>query len=391
MPERSDEPEDAYQASGVVYDKMDRFKVAAQEAAKQTSIVTQPFNVEAVEWSRGESVFVMRVLSRVTTEHELYLAHVHEGLGTKCLVGDAVEQLTGETFYDAIAKDTVAMGVNDLVTGGLKPVSVAMHLAVGDDAWFDNEPRWRALIDGWKDACIEAGAIWGGGETPTLKEIIVPGACELSLSVTGVLGVTIDLVNPENLAPGQAIVLVGSNGIHANGLTLARKIARFHPDGYLATLPDGRPYGESLLDPTHLYVALIRRLHDFGIPVAYAINVTGHGWRKLMRAPQPFTYLIEAVPEPQPIFPFLQDAHRFIPKEEKGTERPMTDRDMYGNLNMGAGFALIVNEEDADRVVSLAQARGMKAMVAGRVVAGDKKVVIQPKNLVFEGNTLAVR
>jgi phosphoribosylformylglycinamidine cyclo-ligase len=66
-------------------------------------------------------------------------------------------------------------------------------------------------------------------------------------------------------------------------------------------------------------------------------------------------------------------------------------REAYGNLNMGAGFALFVAAADADRTVAIATAAGVGAMVAGRVEAGPKRVVIEPLGLTFDGDELHLR
>jgi phosphoribosylformylglycinamidine cyclo-ligase len=70
--------------------------------------------------------------------------------------------------------------VNDLVTCGALPISVAMHAAVGDSGWFSDEKRTDALVAGFAEACREAGAVWGGGETPTLGGIVEPDAIVLA-------------------------------------------------------------------------------------------------------------------------------------------------------------------------------------------------------------------
>jgi hypothetical protein len=111
----------------------------------------------------------------------------------------------------------------------------------------------------------------------------------------------------------------------------------------------------------------------------YAVNVTGHGWRKLMRATQSFTYVIETLPTQLPIFDFLQK------------HGPVDDAEAYGNLNMGAGFALYVAETQAAQVIDVAKKLGLRAFVAGHIEDGDKKVVIKPKGLVYAADTLAVR
>ncbi len=117
----------------------------------------------------------------------------------------------------------------------------------------------------------------------------------------------------EKICHGDMIVLLESSGIHANGLTLARKIAQkwATPDnpfaGYLKVLPTGRTYGEALLDPTHIYVGFVEDCLNDGIDIHYAVNVTGHGWRKFMRATQPFTYVIDKLPEQHSVLDFIQE------------------------------------------------------------------------------------
>lgn len=359
-----------YAGTGVNYDAMDPFKRAAQLAARETAGNIRRLNggeFQEFEASRGESAYLIEA-------SKSYFAHVEEGLGTKNRVADAMYQLTGKSYYDQIAQDTVAMIVNDMVTLGALPLSVAMHLAVGISSWFDDQTRSTDLINGWKRACDLARCTWGGGETPTLKGCVVPGTVVLSGSAMGIVKPKERLIIG-NIQHGDTIVIVASSGIHANGLTLAREIADKLPEGYLTKLNNGRTYGETLLDPTHIYVGLVEDCLDRGVDIHYAVNVTGHGWRKLMRATESFTYVIERLPKQPAIFDFLQK------------HGPVDDREAYGNLNMGAGFVLYVPEEDVAKVLDVAQL----ADVCGHIERGDKKVVIKPMGLVFEGTTLAVR
>jgi phosphoribosylformylglycinamidine cyclo-ligase len=188
------------------------------------------------------------------------------------------------------------------------------------------------------------------------------------------------LIHAANIRHGDAIVVINSSGIHANGLTLAREVAEKLPEGYLTKLSDGRLYGEALLDPTVIYVPLIEDCFNEGIKIHYAVNITGHGWRKLMRATQSFAYIIDHIPEPQPVFSIIQQYG------------PVDDQEAYANLNMGAGFALYVRESDVDRLLSIAHSLGMSALRAGTVESSQvKKVVIHPLGLEYLGSTLGVR
>ena len=365
-----------YAGVGVDYDAMDPFKRMAQLAGRETAINLNHFGdnlFQEVAMSRGESAYLIET-------SDSYLAHVEEGLGTKCLVADEMYALTGKSYYDQIAQDTVAMIVNDMITLGALPLSVAMHLAVGASGWFDDQKRCQDLVEGWKKACNMALCAWGGGETPTLKGIVDPSAVVLSGSAMGVIRPKSRRIMPENIRHGDAIILIESSGIHANGLTLARDIAKRLHDGYLTKLSDGRAYGDALLDPTHIYVGLVKNLQENGVDIHYAVNITGHGWRKLMRAPQNFTYFIRHLPEQLPIFDFIQE------------HGPVDDKEAYGNLNMGAGFALYVPHSRAVPAMQIAHMLGLNAIWAGTVEQSDvKKVVIEPKGLEYLGSTLAVR
>lgn len=364
-----------YAGSGVDYDAMDPFKRECQRAGLATAKAMQRFGFKEVEASRGESAYLLR-----GTRGDL--AHVQEGLGTKNLVADAVYELTGECHYDKIAQDTVAMIVNDLITVGALPMTVAMHLAVGSSDWFDDEPRWRSLIAGWARACEMARCVWSCGETPTLRDIIMPGRACLDGSAIGYIPGHRKPFDGSRIREHDAIVFLESSGIQANGLTLARKIAEKLADGYLTRLSDGRTYGESLLDPTHIYVPAVEDALTAGIDIHYAVNITGHGWRKLMRATQDFAYVIDLLPRPKPIFDFLLE---HVEVEEA-----------YGNFNMGAGFAIFLPHGDVSKLWNVLHPIGgerrFQGLLAGRVEKSEKKkVVIEPLGIEFGGETLAVR
>jgi phosphoribosylformylglycinamidine cyclo-ligase len=362
-----------YAGVGVDYEAMDPFKRLAQLAGRETSKAILRLGFSEVEMSRGESAYLMDA-------GDYYVAHVEEGLGTKDLVADAMYQLTGKSYYDHIAQCTVAMIVNDMITLGALPLAVAMHLAVGVSSWFSDEKRCGDLIDGWKKACELARCTWGGGETPTLKGIVNPDAAVLSGSAVGIVKPKGRLINAANIRHGDAIVIIGSSGIHANGLTLAREIAEKVPKGYLTKLSDGRIYGEALLDPTLIYVPLVEDCFNEGIEIHYAVNITGHGWRKLMRATQPFAYILDNIPVPHPVFSFIQGFG------------PVDDKEAYANLNMGAGFALYVRESDVRKVLAIASRLGMSGLRAGHIESSKmKKVIIHPLGLEYLGSTLRVR
>ncbi|HEY1110415.1 MAG TPA: AIR synthase-related protein [Opitutaceae bacterium] len=365
----------SYEKSGVRYDQLDAFKRACQKAARETASALRDHGYAEPASTRGESAYLIEA-----ADH--FLAHVEEGLGTKNLVADAVYAATGKCFYREISIDTVATIVNDLITCGALPISVAMHAAVGDSDWFADETRTMALVAGFAEGCKSAGAVWGGGETPTLGGVVEPEAIVLAGSAIG-------KIQPKSLRivgdvqDGDAILFFASSGVQTNGLSLCRRLATQLPQEYQTPIGHGDPrtFGEALLAPSVIYVNFVRECQKRGLKLNYVAHVTGHGWRKLMRLEEPFVYEITA-PRPAPaLFQFMMEAG------------PIDLREAYATFNMGVGFAAYVSPQNADAALKIAQETGYDAWLAGRVKReGSRKAVVVPSlDLTFEGDTLKVR
>jgi len=365
----------SYESSGVRYDQLDAFKRACQKAARTTAVELAAHGYAEPATTRGESAYLIE-----GADH--FLAHVEEGLGTKNLVADAVYAQSGKCFYDAIAIDTVATIVNDLVTCGARPISVAMHAAVGDSGWFADAKRMELLVAGWAEGCRRAGAVWGGGETPTLKGIVNPDGIVLAGSAIGKIEPKSQRITGD-VRDGDTIIFLASTGVQTNGLSLCRLIADKLPQGYATPIGHGdtRSYGEALLAASAIYVDFVVKCQLAGVKLNYVAHVTGHGWRKLMRLEEPFVYEITEPRGIPALFQFMMDAG------------PITVREAYATFNMGVGFAAFVPPESAEAVLAAAAAAGHDAWVAGRVKkqGGRKAVTIPSLGLAYEADTLQVR
>ncbi len=361
-----------YDQAGVNYDLIDPLKITAQRAAAATASHLAAHGFSEVKASRGESAYVVDV-------GPFYMASIVECLGTKTLVADEMAKLTGKSFFAGIAQDTIAMAINDLITVGATPLVVQAYWAAGGSDWFGDGQRAQALVTGWKAACDTCQVAWGGGETPALAGIVEDGRIDLAASCTGLINPKERLSVGDKLGAGDAIVLLASSGIHANGLSLARKLAERLPQGYLTEIEPGLSYGEALLAPTALYSPVTEALWKAGIAPHYCANITGHGWRKLLRHPSQLTYRIRTVPPKTPVLAFIQ--------KEAGQD----DREAYSTLNMGAGFAIFVRAEDAERTAQVARECGVEAWVAGSVEAGEKQLLIEPLGIRFSDDDLQLR
>lgn len=362
----------SYKHSGVNYNLLDPIKKMAQAAGIKTRDNFRIKELKELSYSRGESAYVME-------SDDCYFAFVQEGLGTKNLVADQMRKITGKTYYDAIAQDTVAMIVNDLITVGAKPLTVLAYWAVGDSNWFTDKIRSNDLICGWKIACDLAQVVWGAGETPILKDIVNPSTIDLAGCAFGIVKPKSRLVLGDRLSIGDEIICFESNGIHANGLTLVRELAKKLPFGFAEKLPGGELFGEEILKPTFIYSKLIQDILDSDIDIHYMVNITGHGWRKLMRAKKSFSYIIDELPRIPDIFNFIQD------------ESNLSNKEMYATFNMGAGYAIFVEKRNTEKILSICKKHNIKFWIAGHVENGSKKIIIKPRNITYNADELNIR
>lgn len=363
-------PEGLSYAKLVDYGTADPAKVLAQQEGLATR-QNMPDGFSEVPGTRGESAYVFDM-------GDCYGALVQEGLGTKSLVASDVYELTGESYFGAIAQDTVAAIVNDIVSVGARPVVLNAYWSASSYEWLGDAVVRESFIKGWRDACDLARVTWGGGETQSLSGVLLPGAIELAGCAFGVIKDKARLVHSRALVPGDAIVLVASNGVHANGISLVREIASRLEAGWQTVLADGAELGASVLRPSHIYAELVESLLA-EVEVHYLSHITGHGWRKIMRADTELSYLMSELPPVPEVFRFISQ------------QAGCGEGEMYANFNMGAGYAVYVPPAHSERVVSLAARCGFESWVAGRVQAGPRQVVLEPLGVVFASDSLGVR
>jgi phosphoribosylformylglycinamidine cyclo-ligase len=362
----------AYRRAGVDYAVLDAGKRSALTEALATSHWLAAAGARPVDGSRGEPAFVLRFAGST-------LAFVLETLGTKSIIAREYHELAGVNRFDAVAYDAVAAVLNDLICVGALPLVVNAYFATGSSAWYEHAERADALLAGWRRACDDAQCAWGGGESPSLVDLLAPAEIELAGSALGFVPPPGEPLLGEELAPGDEIVLLASSGLHANGASLARRIAARLPRGLLAALPDGTTLGEALLAPSLLYVELLRRLlGDAEVQLTYLSHITGHGLLKLMRPQRELTYRIRALPPVPPVLTFL------------AAEAELDAAAAHSTLNMGAGFAVYCRPGGGARVVEVARRLGLAALVAGVVEAGPRQVVLEPVGVTFAGEQLAL-
>jgi phosphoribosylformylglycinamidine cyclo-ligase len=358
-----------YGKLGIDYDVLDASKRDAIAFAQSTSHLLGQHGGSVVEASRGASAFVLELAGQ-------HLAFVVEGLGTKSIISRHWWEVAGEDRFADIGVDAVGAIVNDVCSVGALPLVINAYFATGRSDWHAGASGLQSLLAGWRRGCELSEAVWGGGESPALPGLVSADDIELAGSAIGLIPAEWGPILGEELRAGDAIVLVRSAGLHANGASLARAVAAALPDGLLTQMPSGRRFGDALLDPSVIYVPLVAELRARGIRPSYLSHITGHGVRKLMRAPAELTYVIDELPPVPEVLAFLA--------EHAGIDQ----REAYGTFNMGAGFAVYVAAEHAQDVVDAAAARGMRAAISGRVEAGERSVQLTGPGFSYAGSEL---
>ena len=175
-----------------------------------------------------------------------------DGVGTKLILARARGRLAD------CGRDLAAHCINDVVTTGATPLVLLDYVAAST---IDLE-QVAELVDGAAEVCRAAGVALVGGETAELPGIYRDGELDFAGTCIGIVDRD-ELVDGSEVVPGDAVIGFASNGVHANGFTLVRRVLELEDyDG-----PD-------LLAPTRLYLDQARSLR--GRARAFA-HVTGGG------------------------------------------------------------------------------------------------------------------
>jgi phosphoribosylformylglycinamidine cyclo-ligase len=358
-----------YGKLGIDYEVLDESKRAAIGFARATSGLISQHGGQVVEASRGSPAFVFELAGQ-------HLAFVVEGLGTKSIIARQWFQASGEDRFADVGIDAVGAIANDVCSVGGLPVVINAYFATGRSDWHAGSSWLRSLLEGWRRGCERAGAVWGGGESPALPDLVAREDIEIAGSSVGLIPPEWRPILGAELRAGNVIVLVESSGLHANGASLARSVAATFPDGLRTTMPGGRRFGDALLDASVIYVPLVAELRRRGVRPTYLVHVTGHGLRKLMRAPVDLTYVVDRLPSVPEVLSFLVE------------HANLDQREAYATFNMGAGFAVYVDAADAEETLRAAQACGLRASIAGHIEPGPRRVDLRQLGITYSGSEL---
>ena len=279
-----------------------------------------------------------------------------DGVGTKLRLAQLLDK------HDTIGIDCVAMCVNDIICGGAAPLFFLDYIACGK-----NDPvRIAQIVSGVTEGCRQAQCALVGGETAEHPGVMPEDDYDLAGFSVGLVDEE-KIIDGRRLAAGDALIGLGSTGVHSNGFSLVRKVLDVEHADLTSPREDlgGRSLGEALLAPTRIYVRAVKALLAAGVDVHAVSHITGGGFYENVprMMTEGLTARIDLKSFPRPaIFDVIQKAGN-IP-----------ERDMYNTFNMGLGMVLAVPAAQARQALEVLSAAGEAAWQVGEVVPGEDGV-----------------
>ena len=284
------------------------------------------------------------------------LATSTDGVGTKVDIARRMK------VYDTIGFDLMGMLVDDLVVVGAEPLFVTDYISCGH---VDPEVI-ASIVKGIAQACQKAGCALLGGETAEHPGLLAPDEFDVAGATTGVVERD-EILGPERIAEGDALIAVASSGLHSNGYSLVRHVlleqAGWTLDRHVDEL--GRTVGEELLEPTIVYAADLLALAHHS-EVHAMCHVTGGGLaNNLARVmPSHLTATIErSTWSPAPIFRLVQEVGA------------VSQSDIEETLNMGVGMVIALPDDQVSEALEFLAGRGLTAWQCGTVASRESSDV----------------
>ena len=275
-----------------------------------------------------------------------------DGVGTK------IELASRCDAHEGVGVDLVAMCVNDVIVVGAEPLFFLDYL-VTPKLNVDIAAR---VVGGIAKGCELAGAALIGGETAEHPGMGLSVEYDLAGFCVGVVDED-RIIDGQGIRAGDAIIGLGSSGIHSNGFSLIRRVLEVE-EADEGTVAGDRPLIEQLLAPTRIYAAAVLTLIR-QVPIKGIAHITGGGLIENIPRVLPKglgAHLDSSAWPSQPVFDWLRDA---------GVSEP----EMLRTFNCGVGMCVVVSPTDADAALAALRNCGEDAWNIGNVVRdADGKV-----------------
>ncbi len=294
-------------------------------------------------------------LSAIKEMDEPVLLSGTDGCGTKVKLAFVMDK------HDTIGIDAVAMCVNDIACSGGEPLFFLDYIACGK-----NYPKKIAsIVSGVAQGCIQAECALVGGETAEHPGLMPEDEYDLAGFAVGVVDKK-DIIDGSRIQAGNVLIGLASSGVHSNGYSLVRKVFDMSKESLDTYYPElGRTLGETLLEPTRIYVKALKAIRQAGVKITGCSHITGGGFYENVprMLPEGKRALIKTESYPAPaIFDLIANKGQI--------EKKM----MYNTFNMGLGMVIAVSKEDVSATMQALQAAGQEAYQVGEIVEGKKGV-----------------
>jgi len=323
-----------------------------------TSLIRKTFRLGAIDNPGGYGgLFCLAEVMKKKRMRDPVLVSGTDGVGTKLKIAFALDK------HDTVGIDLVAMSANDVLVQGAEPLFFLDYIGTGSV----NKRVLLDIVKGVAEGCRQAGCALLGGETAELPGFYKKGEYDLAGFCTGIAERR-KLLTGSDVKEGDAIIALGSNGLHSNGFSLARKVllesAKLPIDKHISVL--GKTLGEELLTPTRIYVKpVLSALSLFNKrtkTIRALAHITGGGLvENIPRViPMDLDAVINSKSWQQPaIFDLIR---RLGPVEEEEMRRV---------FNIGIGMVMIVSAKSAGKVLSHMQSEGESAWIIGQIEKGQ--------------------
>ncbi len=268
-----------------------------------------------------------------------------DGVGTK------LKLAADMGIYNTIGNCLVNHCTNDILVCGAKPLFFLDYYATGKLAVDEAEQVIYGLVDG----CKENNCALIGGETAEMPGLYQGSDFDIAGTIVGIVDKH-KIVNGKNINPGDVLLGLGSNGLHTNGYSLARKIfeGRFNETftGLNGTI------GQELLKVHRSYLNLIHPMLEWA-DIKGLAHITGGGLvSNTMRVlPEGLGLNIDWQAWELPaVFELIQK------------EGDVPIEDMQRTFNMGIGLVIIISKDNVKRIEQHFNSLGEPCYHIGEVV-----------------------
>jgi len=257
-----------------------------------------------------------------------------DGVGTKVLVAAALGR------YDTIGRDLVGHCVNDILCANARPLFFLDYYATGK-----LDPGIAAsVVSGVSQACSEFGVALLGGETAEMPGVYAAGVFDIAGTIVGVVERD-QMIDTANVAAGDVIIGLPSNGFHTNGYSLVRSVLARERWGERVA-GESTTIADALLAVHPGYLPYVDAVQKVGVRIGAMAHITGGG-------------LVDNVPRilPEGLAARFHRSTWSVPPIVAQVVRDgkIREAEAFRAFNMGVGFCIIVARKDADAALSAAR------------------------------------